>query len=136
MIAAAALQAALLTRLSGDAALTGLLGGAAIHDRPPVGTAFPYVTFGPAATFDWSTGTEPGDEHLVTLHVWTRQAGKKQALDIAAAIRAAIEGAPLALAGHTLTLIRFAGLDAAHDNAARGCRATLKFEALTEPATA
>jgi hypothetical protein len=132
MTAAAALQAAIHARLTSDSALTALLGGAKIHDHVPANEAFPYVTFGPAASFDWSTGSEKGDEHLVTLQVWSRQQGKKQALDIAAAVVARLENAALTLTGHRLTLMRFAGLEAAYDTALRGFRATLRFEALTE----
>jgi Protein of unknown function (DUF3168) len=134
VIAAAALQGAIHTVLSTDPALLALLGGPHIHDRTPANAAFPYVTFGPAATYDWSTGTEKGDEHLMQLQVWSKQAGKKQALEIAAAIVAALEQAVPVLDGHRLTLLRFAGLDAAYDTALRGFRATLRFEALTEPA--
>jgi hypothetical protein len=136
MSAAAALQAAVHARLTAHAPLTTLLNGPHIYDRTPPELAFPYVTFGAAATFDWSTGTEKGEEHQFSLNIWSRQSGKKQALDIAAAIVAAIEQAGLTPVGHRLTLMRFAGLDAAYDTGLRGFRATLRFEALTEPVAA
>jgi Protein of unknown function (DUF3168) len=132
MIAAAALQASIHARLIGDAAVTSLLGGPKVHDRTPPEEAFPYVTFGASASQDWSTGTDRGDEHLVTLNVWSRQQGKKQVLDIAGAILTSLETAALAPAGHRIVLLRTIGVDANYDTALRGYRAAIRLEALTE----
>ena len=132
MIAAAALQAAIHSRLVGDTSVTALLGGPKVHDRTPPDEAFPYVTFGAAASQDWSTGTERGDDHLIILNVWSRGQGKKQVLDIAGAIIASLETATLAPAGHRVVLLRLIGMDANYDTGLRGYRATLRFEALTE----
>jgi hypothetical protein len=132
MMAAAALQAAIHTRLTNDAALTTLVGGSRIHDRTPASETFPYLTFGAAQSNDWSTATEAGDEHFVRLHVWSRQQGRKQAMDIAEAAANALEGVALTLNGHRLVLLRRVALDAGYDAAFRGYRATLSYEALTE----
>ena len=132
MIAAAALQAAIHARLISDVSVTTLLGGAKVHDRTPPEEVFPYVTFGPAASQDWSTGTERGDDHLIILNIWSRQQGKKQVLDIAGAVISSLETAALAPAGHRVVLLRLIGLDANYDSGLRGYRATLRFEALTE----
>ena len=119
-------------RLIGDNTVTALLGGPKVHDRTPPEETFPYVTFGAAATQDWSTGTERGDEHLIILNAWSRQQGKKQVLDIAGAIIASLETAALAPAGHRVVLMRAIGVDANYDPGLRGYRATMRFEALTE----
>jgi Protein of unknown function (DUF3168) len=132
MIAAAALQAAIHARLTGDTSVTTLLGGPKVHDRTPPEEVFPYVTFGAAASQDWSTGTERGDDHLIIINVWSRQQGKKQVLDIAGAIIASLEIATLAPAGHRVVLLRLIGMDANYDASLRGYRATVRFEALTE----
>lgn len=65
-----ALQRAVFSALSKDAALVALLGSAKIYDDVPQRTDFPYVSFGQSTERDWSTATEDGAEHLVTLHVW------------------------------------------------------------------
>ena len=132
MIAAAALQAAIHGRLVGDTAVTTLLGSQKVHDRTPPEEAFPYVTFGPAASQDWSTNTERGDDHLIILNIWSRSQGKKQVLDIAGAVVASLETATLTPAGHRLVLLRLTGMDANYDTGLRGYRARLRFEALTE----
>ena len=97
-----ALQKAMLARLSGHAPLTALLGGPAIFDDVPQERREPYVSFGDIATRDWSTMGGLGEEHFVTLNVWSRERGRKQAYEIIAAIDAALDGAVLALDGHRL----------------------------------
>ena len=132
MIAAAALQATIHERLVGDMNIITLLGGAKVHDRTPPEEVFPYVTFGPSASQDWSTGTERGDDHLITINIWSRQQGKKQVLDIVGAVITSLETATLAPAGHRVVMLRLIGMDANYDTGLRGYRATLRFEALTE----
>src|SRR5688500_8699384 len=66
--ASVALRAAIHDALTADGALTALLSGPKIYDEPPAAAAFPYVTLGEARVTDFSTGTEPGEEHQLTLH--------------------------------------------------------------------
>ena len=67
---------------------------------------FPAVTFGRTSVFDWSTSTEDGLEHLVTLHIWSKAKGKEEAFAILDAVRAAL-GTPLSLDGQHLVNFRF-----------------------------
>ena len=100
--ASAALRAAIHDALTADAPLTTLLGGTRVYDEPPRGAAFPYVTLGEARIADYSTGTEAGEEHQLTLHAWSRQGGHREAHLIAGALLQALDDAPLALAGYHL----------------------------------
>ena len=77
--AAVALRAAIYDALVADAALNALLGGPRVYDEVPRAAAFPYVTLGECRILDWSTGTEPGEEHQLTLHAWSRQGGHAEA---------------------------------------------------------
>jgi hypothetical protein len=97
-----ALQKAMRAKLAAHAPLTALLGGPAIYDDVAQGTREPYVTFGDIATSDWSTKEIRGEEHFVTLNVWSRERGRKQAYDIIAEIDTALDGASLDLEGHRL----------------------------------
>lgn len=106
MDAAAELQKAVLAALSGSAPLVALLGSAKILDHAPANVAFPYITFGRVSVFDWSTATEPGAEHLVTLHVWSKGKGKAEALAIMERLRGVLHDADLTLAGHQLVNMR------------------------------
>ena len=74
---AVALRAAIHDALVADGALTALLGGAKVYDEPPNGAAFPYVTLGEARVEDFSAGSDPAEQHRLTLHAWSRQGGHR-----------------------------------------------------------
>ncbi|MCX5493077.1 DUF3168 domain-containing protein [Kaistia dalseonensis] len=105
MIAALDLQTALIARLRTDLDLAALV-GARIHDVAPRGTAFPYLTLGDAGQADWSSGTEAGGDIRLSLHVWSRAAGKREAWTIAGVVMRILHDAPLALDTHQLVLLR------------------------------
>jgi hypothetical protein len=131
--ASAALRAAIHDALSSDGALAALLGGAKVYDEPPSGAAFPYVTLGEARVSDFSTATEPGEEHQLTLHAWSRNGGHREAHLIAGALLQALDDAPLALADHRLVNLRFATADVRREADGRTYHALVRFRAMTEP---
>jgi len=132
--ASAALRAAIHDALIADAALVNLLGGPKIYDEPPRAAAFPYVTLGEARIADFSTGTEPGEEHQLTLHAWSRQGGHKEAHLIAGALLQALDDAALNLTDHTLINFRFSVADVRREADGRTYHALVRFRAVTEPA--
>jgi len=131
--AAVALRAAIHTALSTDTPLTNLLGGARVYDEPPRSVSFPYVTLGEGRMADWSTSSEPGEEHEITLHAWSRQGGHREAHLIAGALLQALDDAPLALADHRLVNLRFAVADVRREADGRTYHALVRFRAVTEP---
>jgi hypothetical protein len=131
--AAAALRAAIHDALISDAPLTALLGGARVYDEPPQNPPFPYVTLGEARISDFSTGTERGEEHQLTLHAWSRQGGHKEAHLVAGALLQALDDAPLTLDDHRLVNFRFALADVRREADGRTYHALVRFRAVTEP---
>jgi hypothetical protein len=127
------LQRAVYGALVADAPLVALLGGARIYDEVPRGPAFPYVTFGPSTTRDWSTGTESGTEHLFTLRVWSKAGGEKEVHLVLEAIRAALHEAPLTLDGHRLVHLRHETSDAMRGADGETYQGVARFRAVTEP---
>ena len=127
------LQKAVYAALSSDATLTTLLGGANIHDAAPQDAAFPYVVIDQMQVRDWSTGTEPGAEHMLTLHVWSDYAGKREACAIADAVRAALDGALLGLEEHRLINLRHQYSELKRDADGETQHGVLRFRAVTEP---
>src|SRR5262245_28445941 len=109
--ATAALRAAIHTALVADTPLTALLGGPKVYDEPPANPGFPYVTLGEAGVRDFSTGSEDGEEHQLTLHAWSRQGGHREAHLVAGALLQALDDAPLTLSGHRLVNLRFSFAD-------------------------
>jgi hypothetical protein len=133
--ASAALRAAVHDALTHNAALVSMLGGSKIYDEPPRAAAFPYVTLGETRITDFSAGDEPGEEHQLTLHVWSRQGGTREAHLITGALLQVLDDAPLTLADHRLVNFRFSVADVRREADGRTYHALLRFRAVTEPAT-
>ena len=131
--ASAALRAAIHDALVADASLSALLGGPRVYDEPPKSVAFPYVTLGETRVSDFSTGTERGEEHHLTLHAWSRQGGHKEAHLVAGALLQALDDAPLTLTDHRLVNFRFALADVRREADGRTYHALVRFRAVTEP---
>lgn len=80
MSAARAIQAAVYGRLTGDLALMAKITG--VYDDVPQDIVFPYVTIGDATALPWRTQSRYGEESTITLHIWSRYEGYKEALEI------------------------------------------------------
>ncbi len=127
------LQKSIYASLIADSSLTGLLGGAQIYDDVPRGASLPYVTFGQSTVRDWSTGTDPGHEHLFTLHVWTRVNGERLAHQIMSALRDRLHDASLILTGFKLVNIRHEFSDSFRDPDGETIHGVIRYRAVTEP---
>lgn len=106
--AALAVQGAILTKLTADAQLMGLITGVADWidgDQP-----YPYVHVGEAIETPDNTHDSHGSQTVVTLHVWSRYRGFKEALTIASRLRALLEHQPLTITGHDHVATYFVSL--------------------------
>ncbi len=128
-----ALQKSIFEKLVNSPDVTNLLGGPKIYDHVPQRTHYPYVTFGLTQSRDWSTGTEDGQEHLVTLHVWSQAGGKKQTHEILGALRDVLHDEALPLDGHSLVNLRHEYSDARRDPDGDGYHGIIRYRAVTEP---
>ncbi len=128
-----ALQQSIFATLSSDTALTGLLGGSRIYDDAPQPAAFPYITFGHSTLRDVSTTHEAGDEHIVTLHVWSRAHGRRQAQLIIDQVRGSLHDRPLVLTDHHLVNIRHEFSDCRREPDGEIIHGTVRLRAVTEP---
>lgn len=128
-----ALQKALHAALTADAAVLALLGGPRIYDDVPHGAPVPYVSFGLTTERDWSTGSEEGSEHVVTLHVWSDAAGRKQTQQIVSALRDVIHDAALSVPGHRLINLRHELSETRRETNGDGYRGLVRLRAVTEP---
>ena len=131
--ASRALQASIFQTLSTDPGVLGALGGPRIYDHVPRGAAYPYVTFGQSTVRDWSTGGDEGDEHVVTLHVWSLAAGRNQVHDIVGALRVALHDRDLTLAGHRLVNLRHEHSEARREADGERFHGIVRLRAVTEP---
>jgi hypothetical protein len=132
-VASWALQRGVYQALAGSSDLTKLLGGARIYDDAPQAAPYPFVTLGQSVIRDWSTGTEDGAEHSLTLHVWSRSGGKKQVHEIIEAIKAVLHDQPLMVADHHLINLRNELSEARLDPDGDTFHGIVRYRAVTEP---
>ncbi len=131
--AALALHRAVLETLLADAELGALLGGARVYDRPPRGTRPPYVTIGEIESRDRNTFDARGEQHTLTLHVWSEQGGRRQAHEIVGRMDALLDDAPLAPDGHRLVELRTVFRTVVRMRDGRLFHGILRLRAITHP---
>lgn len=130
------LQKGIYETLSQNPSITGLLGGTNIYDDAPQNANYPYLTFGESIARDWSTGSEEGLEHILTLHVWSRAGGKKQTHEIIEAIRQALQGGAVPVDEHHLVNLRHEFSEARQDPDGETYHGIVRYRAVTEPLAA
>lgn len=128
-----ALQQAVFAALEANASLTALIGPGQIYDDVPRIATFPYVTFGQTQVRDWSTGSEPGNEHLFTLHVWSRENGRREVHEALGVLRDGLHEALLALDGHRLINLRHEFSETRREADGETYRGLIRYRAVTEP---
>lgn len=133
MSADTALQAALVARLSEDAALLALLGGLRVHDGPPRGAATPYVALGAWRLRPLDASEAPASEHRFEIAVVSRAGGRGEAVAIAGRVAALLDAAPPEPEGHRLVNLRLVERAAGEGRDRRSFEAVLTFRAVTEP---
>lgn len=130
-----AMRAAILARLSADAALAGLMGGRVrLHDEPPRGASPVYALFGDAEARDASVDGAARHAHSLALVVFAKPGSARTGLDAASRMAALLTEDALAPPGHVLVTCRVAALRATRDEASGEARAVLTLEAVTEAA--
>jgi hypothetical protein len=131
--AALELQKAIVAALLADTGLAALVGDR-IYDAPPRNATFPYLVLDEMAMSDWSTATEGGHAHRVTLHAWSRERGKRACHEILDAAEAVLGSELPALDGHALVNLRFADAAVRRDPDGITWHGVMRLRAVTEPA--
>lgn len=131
IIAASALQGAIYEALSTDNEVLATLGGPRIYDAVPQKADMPYIAFGAIRSREPVDDTQ---EHTITLEIWSRGGGHREAHAIAGAVIARLHEGALILVDHTLVNLHLDFVDTRRDADPELYRATLRFRAVTEPA--
>lgn len=133
MSAERALAAAMRSRALADAGVMAVFGDPArFYDEPPADIAFPYATFGRFETRGADAASQRALEIAVTLHVWSRYAGRGETLDGVHALRTALHDAPLSIAGYGLVLCFATFADVFRSGDGRTNHGVLRLRAITE----
>lgn len=127
------LQQSIYQNLTEDTSLLSLLGAAKVYDFVPQRTRPPYITIGMSLEQDWSTSTESGREHIVTLHSWTENRGQKQARQIMAQIQTVMSEVSLSLPNHNLINLTFEFNELRRDPDGETLHGLTRYRIKTEP---
>ena len=127
------LQQAVYAVLTANTDLTALLGGQRVYDEVPHAAAYPFITMGQTSSTDWGSDTSPGEEHILTLHVWSSFGGRSEAQLIMGAIRNVLHTARLTLAGHTLVNLRQQFSDVRREADGTTLHGLVRYRAVTQP---
>lgn len=134
MTASFDLQVAIAAALSAHAGVRSLAGNPPrIFDDLPERAIFPYLAIGDDDVRDWSTGSERGAEHELTIHVWSRYAGRREAKLLMDAIIEAIDDQALSVNARRLVNLRFLGLESFRLGDGETWHGLTRFRAVTEP---
>ncbi len=107
---------------------------APVYDDVPQGAAMPYVAIGDSTIAPAGSKTEDGEDHSLTLHVWSQYAGRREVKELLGQIKAALHNRPLPLTGHTLVRLRFDFVTDFADAGEQTRHGVIRFAALTNPA--
>lgn len=127
------LQQAVVERLSTDAAVLAITGAGRIFDRLITRAEPPYLVLGEIVSTDFSTGNDAASEHRFEIEAWSKQNGRKQAVELAGAVRAALHDANLPLDGAALINLRHERTTSRRAPGSGLHVARLRFRAVTEP---
>ena len=134
------LQAAIFAALAGDDQLTAILGTdtrttpprAKVYDTIPSGTPAPYVVIGDETAIDAGASLKDGQEHTLTLHVWTEDQSSRSCKAIQARVRAVLHEARLTLSAGRCTLVRQDYKDTSRDPDGVSWHGVMRFRARTQ----
>lgn len=124
------LQKSIYQALTADAPLTAMITG--VFDNVPQSTDFPYVTIGESIVNDWSTKTSSGFEQFISIRVWSREGGRKEAVSVMEKIYSLLHGASLTVEGLKLVLIRQLSSNVTLENDGWTYQGIMRFRALLE----
>jgi len=129
-----ALLAAIHAALSGDSALTGLIGSDAIFDRLLKRPKLPAIVFGECVTTDISSVDGKLFEHALNIEIWSEAHGRKALQEIEARVKALLDDAALSLAGATLVNLVHRSTRVKRVERTGYFLDEMRFRAVTEPA--
>lgn len=133
LLPAQSVEQAVLARLRADNPLKTALGGARIYQLPKRNTSFPYITLSVTQSEENSTGTEAGERHIMTLHIWTSGGKLRQAQHILAAAKAALLAYPVPAQDHKIIYLNHRSSEIIADPKRHHCHAIARYHCATEP---
>lgn len=125
-----AVQEALFHLLVNDAALTQSVSG--VFDYVPQATPFPYIMIGEGHSADISAIGTRTYQHGVTLHVYSKDKGRKEVNRIMERLHTLLDKATPEIAGYMLIELRYAGSEITLMPDGETYHGVMEFSALLE----
>lgn len=94
------LMKAIHERLANDPQLLATVGVQGFRDRIAGRLSLPAIVYGTLDSRDYSTGTEAGEEHLLTVEIWSDGKGRAEAQRLSARVAMLLHRAGLTLGGN------------------------------------
>jgi len=128
------LQEAIFAHLQQDINVQSVLGSPVrLYDDPPATPVYPFASFGRHQSRDTDADTLALNEQTLSLHIWSKYRGKKEAQQILEAVRGSVDDMPQSMNGHRLVSIRTVFADVLRARNGRIFQAILRIRALTQP---
>jgi len=128
------LAAALHQVLAGSGAVQSALGNPPrLYDDAPEDPVFPYLTYGSARSEDESADDAPMTAHILTLHLWSRYAGRAEVFDLLHIISSALHGADLSSAQQNVCALNVNYTDVFRTADRRTLHGVLRLSVKTQP---
>lgn len=126
------LQKAVFSALNGNAALTAIVGAGKIFDDVPVmgeatSPSFPFVTIGDQSGEENGASDVDAADMTITVHAWSRGAGKAQALAMLDAIRDALHNKSHAVSTGVLVFLNYDGHETASEQDRETFHGVIRF---------
>lgn len=120
-----ALHKAVFDKLTADLATP-------VYDHVPPNASFPYVVIGEDTHVPFDTDDSLGSESTITIHVWSRYRGKKEAKQIQGEVYDALTRQELTVEDHDLVTIEFEYSDVVLDPDGQTRHGVQRFRAVVE----
>ena len=116
--------------LSSDGTLATLVDG--VYDRSPQGANFPYICIGDCEISDWSSRTHMGVGGILTLIIWSREGGRKQASAIMERVYQLLHDTQPVTSGYEIVLLKHAKSHTRLENDGWTYRGEISFSVLAQ----
>jgi len=128
-------QSAVFTALAASGSIQSLIGSPPrLYDHVPPGAVFPYMAFGAIHVQPYDTKSEIGFEQIITLNIWSRYRGSKEAKDILQAAYDALHRAALSVSNEVFLSCEFHSADLALMDDGITYHAAARFSLITQTA--
>jgi len=129
-----ALQTAVRGVLAADEGVKACLGDPArLYDEPPPNPTFPYLTCGRSECLPFDGDHQAVVEQILHLHIWSQYGGRKEARQIVAAVRLALQDLALTADGYHHSNVRATYTDVFRVGDGMTTQGVVRLRALTEP---